>query len=141
MNLPLFAGNHEFNDQIGHGWQSNLLAQLATALSLNSKGCGFESYWNPCSFSCFSYNITTKWRQIQICYFCAENHVQKKLLVFSAFLLLKNVSKSRQIVTNSQDGFYPKLKGGPIPAAVPLCIYLIRLKFNLSYFFYAISTS
>ena len=75
LNLLPFAGNQGFNDQIGHNWQVNLMAQLAKVLSLNAKGCGFESYLNPSSFSCFSYNITTKWREIQMCYFCAEGHL------------------------------------------------------------------
>ena len=44
LNLLPFAGNQGFNDQIGHNWQGNLMAQLAKALSLNVEGCEFDSY-------------------------------------------------------------------------------------------------
>ena len=44
LNLPSFVGNQGFNDQIGHNLHGILMAQLATALSLNAEGYVFESY-------------------------------------------------------------------------------------------------
>ncbi len=44
LKLPPFTRNQVFNDQIGHNWQDNIMAQSAKVPSLNAKGCGFESY-------------------------------------------------------------------------------------------------